>query len=442
MALGGGVFVTQNKVLPGSYINFVSASSASATLSDRGVAAMPITIGWCADNEVFTVTAEEFQKDSLKIFGYPYTADELKGLRDLFLNIKACHFFKLNSGGAKASCTYGTAKYPGVRGNTIMVAISANEGSTQEKPIYDVATYFDGVLVDEQFTITAITELKNNDFITWNTSGTLAITSGTYCTGGTDGSALDANYQSFLDKIESFSFNTIGTISTNETIKQLFATWTKRMRDTVGVKFQCVLYKYADADYEGIISVENKLVGESEDTESASLVYWVVGAEAGCEVNKSLTNATYTGEFDVDVSYTQMQLEVALTEGKLVFHKVNDTVRILEDINTFVSVTDGKSADFSSNQTIRVLDQIGNDIASLFNTKYLGKVPNDNAGRISLWNDIVKHHQELEGIRAIENFEPDRLTVAKGDSKKAVVVTDYVTPVNAMAQLYMTVIVE
>ena len=442
MALGGGVFVTQNKVLPGSYINFVSASSASATLSDRGVAAMPIAIGWCADNEVFTVTAEEFQKDSLKIFGYPYTADELKGLRDLFLNIKACHFFKLNSGGAKASCAYGTAKYPGVRGNTVMVAISANEGSTQQKPLYDVATYFDGVLVDEQFAITAITELKNNDFITWNASGTLAITSGTYCTGGTDGSALDANYQSFLDKIESFSFNTIGTVSTDETIKQLFATWTKRMRDTVGVKFQCVLYKYADADYEGIISVENKLVGESEDTESASLVYWVVGAEAGCEVNKSLTNATYTGEFDVDVSYTQMQLEVALTEGKLVFHKVNDTVRILEDINTFVSVTDGKSADFSSNQTIRVLDQIGNDIASLFNTKYLGKVPNDNAGRISLWNDIVKHHQELEGIRAIENFEPDRLTVAKGDSKKAVVVTDYVTPVNAMAQLYMTVIVE
>lgn len=91
---------------------------------------------------------------------------------------------------------------------------------------------------------------------------------------------------------------------------------------------------------------------------------------------------------------------------------------------------------------MRVLDQIGNDIASLFNTKYLGKVPNDNAGRISLWNDIVKHHQELEAIRAIENFEPDRLTVVKGDTKKAVVVTDYVTPVNAMAQLYMTVIVE
>ena len=111
-------------------------------------------------------------------------------------------------------------------------------------------------------------------------------------------------------------------------------------------------------------------------------------------------------------------------------------------MNTFISFTDAKNVDFSSNQTMRVLDQIGNDIANLFNTKYLGKVPNDAAGRISLWNDIVKHHQELETLRAIEDFQPDTLTVAQGETKKAVVVTDYVTPVNAMAQLYMTVIVQ
>ena len=446
MALGGGVFVTQNKVLPGSYINFVSASAASASLSDRGTAAFPITLSWGEDGKVFTVTAEEFQKDSLKIFGYAYTADELKGIRDLFLNITTCHFYKLNSGGAKASSAFATAKYPGVRGNTIMIAISASETSTSEKPLWDVATYFDGVQVDEQIAVAKASDLQANDYVDWVESATLAATVGTYCSGGTDGNVLDANYQSFLDAIESYSFNTVGTISTSETIKKLFATWTKRMRDEVGIKFQCVLYRYADADFEGVISVENKLVGEVDaeegNTESGSLVYWVTGAEAGCEVNKSLTNATYTGEFDVDVAYTQVQLETAIKAGKLIFHQVNDTVRVLEDINTFLSVTDDKGSDFKSNQTIRVLDQIGNDIASIFNTKYIGKVPNDNAGRISLWNDIVKHHQELEAIRAIEDFDSDNLTVEKGDGKKAVVVTDYVTPVNAMAQLYMTVVVE
>ena len=115
---------------------------------------------------------------------------------------------------------------------------------------------------------------------------------------------------------------------------------------------------------------------------------------------------------------------------------------VLRDINTFVSVTDEKSADFASNQTVRVLDQVANDIALLFGQKYIGKVPNDAAGRISLWNDIVKHHQELQDIRAIEDFSPENVQVQRGDSKKAVLVTDYVTPVNAMEQLYMTVYVE
>jgi len=211
------------------------------------------------------------------------------------------------------------------------------------------------------------------------------------------------------------------------------------MRDEVGVKFQSVVYKTA-ADYEGVISVENKVLDEG--VPESALVYWVTGAEAGCQVNKSLTNKVYDGEFTVDTNYTQAELEAAILGGKFIFHKVGDNVRVLEDINTFISVTDEKSSDFSSNQTIRVLDQIANDIATLFNSKYLGNVPNDESGRISLWNDIVTHHQEIQTIRAIEDFEPDQVTVEKGNSKKAVVVNDVITPVNAMSRLYMTVVVQ
>ena len=72
MALGGGSFLVQNKVLPGSYINFVSAARASATLSDRGTATMPLELDWGVEGEIFEVTNEDFQKNSLKLFGYPY----------------------------------------------------------------------------------------------------------------------------------------------------------------------------------------------------------------------------------------------------------------------------------------------------------------------------------------------------------------------------------
>lgn len=106
MALGGGTFTVQNKVLPGAYINFVSAARASATLSDRGTAAFPLALDWGPENEVFTVESGDFQKNSLKLFGHAYTADALRPLREIFANAQTLHVFRLNTGGVKASCTY------------------------------------------------------------------------------------------------------------------------------------------------------------------------------------------------------------------------------------------------------------------------------------------------------------------------------------------------
>ena len=60
--LGGGGFTAQNKVLPGAYINFVSAARIGALLSDRGTAAIPLEFGWGPEKEVFIVTAQDYQE--------------------------------------------------------------------------------------------------------------------------------------------------------------------------------------------------------------------------------------------------------------------------------------------------------------------------------------------------------------------------------------------
>ncbi|EGT4711357.1 phage tail sheath family protein [Clostridioides difficile] len=433
MALGGGTFVTQNKILPGAYINFISAKRATSSLSDRGIVAMPLELDWGIDEEVFQVTSDDFEKYSVKYFGYDYTHEKLKGLRDLFKNIRLGYFYKLNKG-VKASCTIATAKYSGIRGNDLKVTVTTN---IDDNTKFDVVTLLDNKKVDTQIA-KVITDLQDNDYVIWKKDATLEASAGLVFTGGTNGEAVTgAEYQAFLDKIESYSFNALGCLATTTEIKSLFVEFTKRMRDKVGAKFQTVLYKKSDADYEGVVSVENKI----KDTEllESSLIYWTTGAIAGCDINKSNTNKTYDGEFDVDVNYTQIQLEEALKTGKFIFHKVGDEVHVLEDINTFVSFTDDKNDDFSSNQSVRVLDQIANDIATLFNEKYLGKVPNDKAGRISFWNDVVKHHKELENIRAIEDFKTDDVSVELGNDKKTVIVSDAVKVINAMSKLYMTV---
>ncbi|HGT0467695.1 TPA: phage tail sheath family protein [Clostridioides difficile] len=433
MALGGGTFVTQNKILPGAYINFISAKRATSSLSDRGIVAMPLELDWGIDEEAFQVTSDDFEKYSVKYFGYDYTHEKLKGLRDLFKNIRLGYFYKLNKG-VKASCTIATAKYSGIRGNDLKVTVTTN---IDDNAKFDVVILLDNKKVDTQIA-KVITDLQDNDYITWKKDATLEASAGLVFTGGTNGEAVTgAEYQAFLDKIESYSFNALGCLATTTEIKSLFVEFTKRMRDKVGAKFQTVLYKKSDADYEGVVSIENKI--KDKDLVESSLIYWATGAIAGCDINKSNTNKKYDGEFDVDVNYTQIQLEEALKTGKFIFHKVGDEVHVLEDINTFVSFTDDKNDDFSSNQSVRVLDQIANDIATLFNEKYLGKVPNDKAGRISFWNDVVKHHKELENIRAIEDFKTDDVSVELGNDKKTVIVSDAVKVINAMSKLYMTV---
>ncbi len=434
MALGGGTFTVQNKVLPGAYINFVSLATATATLSDRGYATMPLELDWGIEGEVFEVTNADFQKNSMKIFGYDYTNEKLKGLRDLFKNITTLFAYRLNGDGVKASNTFATAKYAGTRGNDIKIQVQVN---VDDNSLFDVNTYLGTVMVDSQ-TVAKAADLVANDYVTFKSSAELSSTAGTPLEGGTNSEVTGTNHQAYLDKIESYSFNAMGVVTTENTIKSLYDAFCKRMRDEVGAKFQVILYNKA-SDYEGVINVKNKT--SDEGWSEASLVYWVTGISAGCAVNKSNLNKVYDGEFAINVDYTQTQLTKAIQAGEFTLHQVGDDIRVLEDINSLVTETETKAYIFKDNQTIRVIDQIANDIAVLFNTKYLGAVPNDEAGRISLWADIVKHHEQLQDIRAIENFTDEDVKVSQGDTKKAVVVQDAVTVVNAMAKLYMTVTV-
>lgn len=432
MALGGGSFTVQNKKLPGAYINFVSVAAASATLSDRGVATMPLELDWGKEGEVFEVTNEDFQKNTLKIFGYAYDHAKMKGLRDLFLGARTLYAYRLNGGGTKASNTYAEALYAGTRGNDLKIVIQTN-ADDEEK--FDVKTLMGTTEVDSQ-TVSAASELVANDYVKFKTEAELAVTASTPLTGGANKTVDGTAHQSYLDKIQPYSYNTMGVVVTDDTTKKLYASFNKRLRDEMGIKFQLVLHNYA-ADYMGVISIKNNVTDSGES--AASLVYWVTGLEAGCAVNKSCQNRLYDGEFTVDTDFTQTELEQAIDAGEFVLHQVNSDVRVLDDINTMVTTSDTQGDVFKDNQTIRVIDQIANDIAVVFNTKYLGTVPNDEAGRLSLWSDIVKHHQELQDIRAIENFSDSDVSVEAGNDKKSVAVNDAVQPVNAMGKLYMTV---
>lgn len=430
--LGGGVFVNQNKVLPGTYINFMSAASVGDS-SIRGVVAMPLEMKWGPELEVVKVTQQEFEKDSVSLFGYQKAAKEMLPLREMFRNAAMVYAYRLNSGGTKASNDHAEAKYSGERGNAILLVIQKN---VEDESRFDVKTLIDMTVMDTQ-TVANASELEDNDFVVFKKDADLAESAGMALTGGTDGSVTGGAYQGFLDAVEQKKVNVIGCPTKDESTINLFTAYAKRMRDELGIKIQLVAYRASKADYEGVISVENR-AAENEP----GLVYWTAGAAASCAVNKSNTNKVYDGEYTVNAAYTQTQLSDGVKAGKFMFHQVGDEIRVLQDINTLVTFTEEKNRDFSDNQTVRVLDAVGNGVAALFAGRFMGQVPNDASGRISLWNEIVTFYKALAAQRAIEAVDSEQIVVEAGDSRRSVVVSVPIQPISCMDQLYMTVVIE
>ncbi|MFQ9125666.1 MAG: phage tail sheath subtilisin-like domain-containing protein [Butyricicoccaceae bacterium] len=259
-------------------------------------------------------------------------------------------------------------------------------------------------------------------------------------TGGTTGAVQDAAYQTFLDKIEPYSFNAVGCDTKNSTVKGLFANWTRRLRDEQGVKFQCVLHGYPAADYEGVISVKNGLVGAADDPSAVLLDDRRGSCVRGQPLDDQLDlyrRVRHRHELHADPA------EKAIKAGEFTFHRVGDQTRVLTDINTFVSVIGRKERGFLVQSGYRACStRSPMTLHALFNSKYIGKV----AERRLRPREPVERHcsapRQLQTIRAIENFDSSSVTVSQGDRKKSVAVEDHVQPVSAMEQLYMKVIVE
>lgn len=435
MAFGGGSFVTQNKILPGVYVNVNQQSRTGSALSERGVAALGLELDWGPEGELFYLEAGEFRSRAQSLFGYPYGDRHLQGLRDLFLHAAGCYLWRLN-GGERAACSLAEARFGGLRGNALLVTVeeaAAKEEAGETE--FLVICWLDGQEVDRQQAATAA-ELLDNDYLCWRAGAELQ--AGHFpLTGGSNKAKAGAeDYQRMLEALNECEFNTLGCLSCDTAVQNLFVQYTREQREDNGRKFQTVLYNCA-ANFEGVINLGSRAL--DEDLPESGLVFWLLGAEAGCAVNATLTNAVYDGETRAAATASQRDLQQALLEGRLVLHRLNGELRILEDVNSLQNWQEGGLEDRRFNQTVRVLDQIVLDLAALFYQRYLGIVPNDNAGRIGLWSDVVAYYRKLEGLRAIESFDPADVTVAQGENKKAVVISSYLNVTNAMSQLYLTV---
>lgn len=438
--MAGGTWVAQNKERAGVYINFKSKQKPIGSIGERGITSLPLNLSWGPAKQIVSLDAGT---DTTKLFGYALTDQQMLLIREAMKRAKTILIYRLNAG-TPATATVApltaTAKYGGSRGNDITISVATNVDDNSK---FDVKTFVSGVEMDLQIVAT-VQELLANDWVTFSGTGAPVATAGAPLTGGADGMATAQDYADYQATIEVEEFNTIGLTVTDATIKDVFVSFVKRQREDEGKKIQLVLENYPTADYEGVISVKNGVVlADGTTLTAAQAVAWVAGAEAGAEVNQSLTFDAYDGAVDVTPKYTNSQIIEALKDGEFLFTAYNGRALVEQDINTFTSFTVDKNKEFRKNQVIRVLDGLANDYQRIFTDYYIGKVPNNDDGRNSFKGECVNISNQYQNISAIQNFDPQTdLQVSPGQDVDAVLVGQWVQPVGAIEKVYFGITVE
>lgn len=222
--------------------------------------------------------------------------------------------------------------------------------------------------------------------------------------------------------------------------KAAIVAWIKAMREDEGRGCQAVLANQ-EADYEGIINVTQgiKMAGGSELT-AAQVTAWVAGATAGASITTSNTGTKYVGAIDVVPRMSKTGMEAAVKAGQFIFKvDTSQNVTAVYDINSLTSTTVEKGKMFTKNRILRTLDNIRNDITTIYESSYIGKINNDANGRNLLKASLAEYFAELQNMAAVQNFDPADITVEAGVDSDAVVVTATIQPVDSVEKIYITV---
>lgn len=438
-----GTWTTQNKVRPGVYIRFASSQNAGLTVGDRGTVAICEPMSWGPVGQVMTV---DIGADTTPFCGYPITDPNALFLQQIFLGTNRTNppntvllYRPTASSSAFATATTGvlTAKalYPGVRGNDISIAITAEvDGDT-----FTVSTIVDGNVVDEQTGITNVSDLVPNAWVTWAGEGAVSANSGTSLAGGADGTVQTSAYSTFLTAIEPYKFDVLIYDGTDSTVQTAMQSFIQNQNEANGQYCQLVGANFTSPDTRYVINVmSGATLSDGTELTSQQACWWVGGATAGALYNQSLTNATYPGAVSTALM-TNSQYIAALNAGQLVFASDNGRVYIEQDINSLTTYTTDITEAYRYNRTMRLVNTIANDLYQQFSENYIGVINNNANGRAMFQSAIVGYLLEIQANEGIQNFTAEDVEVLPGNGITAIVVNLAIQPVGSVEKIYITI---
>lgn len=453
--MAGGIWTSQNKTRPGAYINFKGYQPTSMMTGNRGVVAMGVPLDWGKEGELIEVTSSELlDGNSIKKIGFDAFNAKAKLVAGALSYCSTALVYRFDVGGTKATATIGnlkvTAKYNGILGNKIIIAIKKRDTSE----IYRVTTYLDGEVVDTQ-DIYELNELESNEYCDFEIvestpadltepaeTNEIIETAGTSLIGGSNGTVTEEiAYQSLMNVLKFANWNTLACFSSNLTTKSNIVSFIQSLRDEEGKYVQAVVADYPACDYEGVINSVSSLVIDGVTFTKEEFVCIVAGMTAGASYNESNTSRVITGAEKIISESNDIEIKTAIEQGKFIITTSSSgKIKVEQDINSLHTFTKTKPYDFSKNRVIRVLDEIGNTTKITWEDTYMGKVDNTSTGRALFKADLISYANELQRISAIQEFDGTvDIEVMQGRDVDSVVSNWAVKPVDSMEKLYMTV---
>lgn len=438
----GGIWTSQNKVLPGVYIRFKTGTALGLTVGERGVVTICEPMSW---GPVAQVTPVTLTTDVTPITGYDITAPQNRFLQEMFKGTNRTSapttillYRPTASGSAQAKVTTGeltaTAVYPGARGNDISVVITE---LTEPESTFTVSTVVDGAIVDQQ-TAAQISELVANAWVTFSGTGALAATTGAALTGGADGTVQSAAYSAYLTAIEPYKFDIMVYDGSDSTVQTALLSFIERVNENNGQYCQLVASGLSNPDSRYVINI-NSPVTLSDGTELTpqQVTWWAGGASAGALYNQSLTYAQYPGAVSTTMQ-TVDQFTQAVQAGNFVLFAENGVVKVMQDINSLTTYTEDIGQVYSKNRVMRLCNTIANDIFQQFSESFIGVVNNNEQGRARFQASIVGYLQQIQDNQGIQNFTSDDVEVLAGSAIDAIVVNVAVQAVDSVEKVYLS----
>lgn len=424
---------TQKPSIPGMYNRFMWAAENTLTQGMNGVVAMPVKADWGPVKQVTSVTnIPELRSkfgSNMNLTAYKLGRLVLLGQpKELLLYRLADNNAKIASITLKdtAATSVDTIKLETIYPTTKTFNVSIKPNIVDES-IFDITLYEDAeqlyVFKVSGSTDDIVNAINGNEENLWlkatkiaDGTGLASIISQPFV--GGDNGIENITTQEYMDAMSAFEGYKIDGFTldgvTDAALQAALQAWVDKNK-TSGANVLCFMGAAKDTDIdlvnaqskafndEAITNVGTSGIYEGTEYSPAEVACYITGLAVGKGIKESIVNQTTIFE-DVNPKLNRTQVESCLASGTLVLVNEQQSVIVVDDVNTLKKFADGQSEALGYIRAVKFLYTVDVD-TTLQRTNFIGQLVNDDTGQKVVISSLKKYFETLQNNGVISDFD-------------------------------------